>query len=335
MNSPTERPGLAEEAAVERAPSGFRSVPAIADLLRRNAVLVLFIVVFVGLTFASPAFLSAQNLLNILNQNAPLAIIATAGTLVIISGGFDLSTGAIVGIASVTAAWTAVNVDPLLGLFVAPVAGTGLGLINGLIITRFRIHSFLATLATSLMYSSFALFISGGFLIAVDPKTVFTFLGRGKLGDVYVAILVLALFASAMTVLLNRTAFGRYVFAVGGNQEAALLSGVRVDRVRIWTFVLSGLSAGIAGTIVVSRIASGQPQAGGGIALQAIAAIILGGTSIYGGAGAIWRTLVGVYLLALIANGFNILNANPFYIDLTTGIIIVTAVALGASRRSR
>jgi ribose transport system permease protein len=335
VNAPTGRSGNADEAVVEKGRSRFHSIPAIGELARRNAVLVLFIVVFVGLTFASPAFLSAQNLLNILNQNAPLAIIATAGTLVIISGGFDLSTGAIFGIASVTAAWTAVNVNPLLGLFVAPLAGAGLGLMNGLIITRFRIHSFLATLATSLMYHSFALFISGGFLIAVDPKTVFTFLGRGKLGDIYVAILVLTLFAVAMTVLLNRTAFGRYVFAIGGNQEAALLSGIRVDRVRIWGFVLSGLAAGIAGTILVSRIASGQPQAGSGMELQAIAAIILGGTSIYGGVGAIWRTLVGVYLLALIANGFNILNANPFYIDLTTGIIIVTAVALSASRRSR
>lgn len=303
------------------------------DHMARNAVVVLFVVVFACLSFASSAFLKPENIINILNQNAPLAIVATAGTLVIISGGFDLSTGAIFAISNVLAAWIAVNVNPLLGLIAAPVAGLVLGLVNGLIITRLRIHSFLATLATSLMYQSFALFITGGFFIAVSEGTVFTELGRARVASVYVAIIVLAVFAILMTVLLNRTTFGRYVFAVGGNEEAALLSGVLVSRIRVWVFGLSGLAAGIAGTIQASRIASGQPQAGSYIVLQAIAAVILGGTSIYGGSGAIWRTLVGVYLLALIANGFNILNANPFFIDLTTGIIIIAAVALNASRR--
>lgn len=307
----------------------------VLDFLTRNAVLVLFVAVFVWLSFASSAFLKPQNLFNILNQNAPLAIVATAGTLVIISGGFDLSTGAVFAIANCVAAWVAVTINPLLGLVAAPIVGAGLGTINGLIITRFRIHSFLATLATSLMYQSFALFITGGFLITVNETGAFTVLGRGRIGPVYIAILVLAAFAAVMIVLLNRTTFGRYLVAVGGNREAALLSGVRVNAVTIAAFALSGLAAGLAGTITVSRIASAVPTAGSEITLQAIAAIILGGTSIYGGAGAIWRTLVGVFLLALIGNGFNILNANPFFIDLTTGIIIVAAVALSASRRTR
>ena len=307
----------------------------IVDFAAQYAVLVLFIAIFIWLSFASPAFLRSQNIINILNQNAPLAIIATAGTFVIISGGFDLSTGAMFAIANVVAAWIAVNVDPILGLILAPFAGAVLGVVNGLIVTRFKIHSFLATLATSLMYQSFALFITGGFLIAVNESEVFTYLGRGRIGPVYVAIFVLAAFVAVAILLLNRTTFGRYVFAVGGNEEAALLSGIRVNRIKVLAFGLSGFAAGLAGTIEVSRIASGQPTAGGEITLDAIAAIILGGTSIYGGAGAIWRTLVGVYLLALIGNGFNILNANPFFIDLTTGIIIVAAVALAASRRAR
>jgi ribose transport system permease protein len=131
------------------------------------------------------------------------------------------------------------------------------------------------------------------------------------------------------------SALGRFIFAVGGNEEAALLSGVSVARIKIVAFVLSGIAAGIAGAITVSRIASGQPESGAGVELQAIAAIILGGTSIYGGAGAIWRSVAGVFLLALIANGFNILNANPFLKDLTTGVIIIAAVALSAARRPR
>lgn len=325
---PARTGGAAAERRVNRA--------AWLDIARSNGVLVLFVLIFIWLSFASSAFLKPRNLINILNQNTPLAIVAVAGTFVIISGGFDLSTGAIFAIADVVAAWLAVHLTPALGLILAPFAGAVLGLVNGLVITRFRIHSFLATLATSLMYQSVALFITGGFLITVSEGRVFTSLGRGQVGTVYVAIFVLAVFTLASMILLHRTAFGRYVYSVGGNEEAALLSGIRVNRIKVLAFTLSGLAAGLAGTIQVSRIASGEPTSGGiNITLQAIAAIILGGTSIYGGAGAVWRSLIGVYLLALIGNGFNILNANPFFIDLTTGLIIVAAVALSASRRTR
>jgi ribose transport system permease protein len=307
----------------------------VLELLREYAVLVLFAAVFIWLTFASPAFLTTGNLLNILNQNAPLAIVAAAGTLVIISGGFDLSTGAIFGVAAVVSAWLAVNVDPILGLASAPVVGAALGLLNGAVITAFRVHSFLATLATSLVYRGSALLIAGGFLIPVGHLASFTVLGRGRIGDINIAVFVLAAWVVVLWVVLNRSQLGRFIFAVGGNEEAALLSGVSVARIKIVAFVLSGIASGIAGAITVSRIASGQPQAGEGVELQAIAAIILGGTSIYGGAGAIWRSIAGVYLLALIANGFNILNANPFLKDLTTGVIIIIAVALSAARRLR
>ena len=137
------------------------------------------------------------------------------------------------------------------------------------------------------------------------------------------------------TFLARRTVAGRHIYAVGGNVDAAVLSGVRVRRVQILAFTLSGVAAGIGGAITVSRVATGSAQAGEGVELQAIASIILGGTSVYGGEGAVWRSLAGVMLLALINNGFNILNANPFYKDLTTGLIIVLAVALsvGSGRR--
>jgi ribose transport system permease protein len=303
----------------------------ILDFLAEYAVLVLLVAIFIWLTFASEAFLSQRNLLNILNQNAPLAIIACAGTLVIIGGGFDLSTGAIAGVASVTTAWLAVNVDPFLGLICGPLVGMALGLSNGIVIAVFKIHSFLATLATSLVYSGAAQFITGGFLISVSAPE-FTILGRGRFMDVNYAVMVFLVFAAAIWIVLDRTQLGRYVYAIGGNEEAAVLSGIRVNQVRVATFVLSGLAAGIAGAIIVSRIASGQPQTGEGLALQAIAAIILGGTSIYGGAGAVWRSIAGVYLLALIGNGFNILNVDPFIKDVVTGLIIIAAVGLSAAR---
>ncbi|MEU9889793.1 ABC transporter permease [Sphaerisporangium sp. NPDC051011] len=303
--------------------------------IRRNAVLILLVALFVTLSVSTSSFLTVTNVINILNQNTPLAIIACAGTLVVICGGFDLSTGAIFSVAGVVAAWVAANLgSPLLGLLSAPVVGAVLGLVNGVAITRLRIHSFLATLASSLVYGGLAVLITGGFLISVGDVS-FTALGRGGVGPIYYAVIIFAVFALVSGFLLNYTTFGRYVLSVGGNSEAAELSGIRVDRIKLYTFLYSGLAAGIAAAIGVSRIGSGQPQAGSGLQLLAIAAVILGGTSIYGGIGAIWRSVCGVYLLALIDNGFDILNANPFFKDLTTGVVILAAVALSAAKKGR
>lgn len=306
-----------------------------ADQARRYGVVILLVLLTIILTVQSDAFFTQRNLLNILNQNAPLAIIAMAGTLVIVAGGFDLSTGGTFVVAAVTAAWIAVNHDPLLGLVIAPFVGLALGLVNGVIIASLRVHSFLATLATSLVFRGLAVLITGGKLISLTNNETFARLGRGKVGPVNYTVLIMVLVFAALTFLATKTVAGRQIYAVGGNPDAALLSGVRNKRIQILTFALSGLAAGLAGTITVSRVATGSALAGAGIELQAIAAVILGGTSIYGGEGAVWRSVAGVMLLALINNGFNILNANPFYKDLTTGGIIVLAVALSAGVKNR
>lgn len=320
--------------AIEVPESNLRKENAVM-FLREYAVLILLAAIFITLSLASDSFLSVSNILNILNQQAPLAIVAVAGTLVIISGGFDLSTGAIFAIANVVAAWIAVNLGNVwVGLAIAPLVGLILGAINGTLITKLHIHSFLATLASSLAFRAIAVLITGGALISVaDPK--FAIIGRDRLFGVFWSIYILVAFVIFIAFVLNRTKFGRYVFAVGGSEEAAVMSGISVDRIRITVFALSGLAAGVASSIAVSRVASGQPLAGTGLELQAIAAIILGGTSIYGGMGAIWRSLGGVYLIALIGNGFNLLNLNPLFKDLVTGIIILSAVALSATERRK
>lgn len=304
------------------------------DFLREYGVLVIILLLLVGLSFASPNFLTPRNLLNILNQSTPLFIIACALTLVIIGGGFDLSTGAIFGVAAVSAGWIATNVDPVLAIFMGPLIGMILGTINGAIITGFGVHSFLVTLATSLVYRGIAILITDGKLIPVRIAE-FSWLGRERIGMINVAVLVMLAFMVLMMFTLNRTTLGRAIFAVGGNEEAALLSGIRTNLVKIITFALSGGAAGLAGVITVSRISMAEPQAGTGMEFEAIAAVILGGTSIMGGAGAVWRSMAGVLLIALIGNGFNILNVNPFFKDLTTGVIIVLAVALAASGNRR
>ncbi len=302
------------------------------NFLRTYAVLILIVLLMIILTLSSEAFLTPRNLLNILNQNAPLAIIASALTLVIIVGGFDLSTAAIFAVASVTAAWIAINYNPYVGLLVAPLIGIVLGYLNGIIITSLKVHSFLSTIATSLVFRGMAILITGGFLIPVRMKE-FTWLGREKIFDVHVAVYVLLVFAIISTFILNRTTIGRYIFAIGGNEDASILSGIKVNLVKIFAFSFCGFASGIAAAVQVSRISLGTSQAGLGMELQAIAAVILGGTSIYGGSGAVWRSIAGVMLLALINNGFNILNADPFYKDLTTGLVIIAAVALTAGRK--
>ncbi len=306
----------------------------VARFLQTYAVLVIGVALFVLLSLLSDSFLTFRNLLNILNQNAPLAIMASAMTLVIIGGGFDLSVGATFAVAGVTAAWVALNVDPYVGLLMAPLVGAALGLINGVVITRLNVHSFLATIATSLVFKGVAIVISDGRLIPVRLDD-FTWLGRDKFLGIFIAVYVFVAFALVLTFVLNRTTLGRKIFSVGGNEEAAILSGIRTDRIKIATFVIAGISAGLAAAISVSRISMGQASAGTGLELQAIAAVILGGTSIYGGVGAVWRSVAGVLLLALISNGFNILNADPFYRDLTTGLVILGAVGISAAGRRR
>jgi ribose transport system permease protein len=304
---------------------------AALDIARDYAVLILLVALIIVLAVSTPSFFTTTNLLNIVNQNAPLAIIAVAGTFVIISGSFDLSTAAMYAVGSVAAAWVAKHTgNASLALLTAPVLGLLLGVFNGLAVTKLRVHSFLATLASSLIFKAVAVLITGGFLITVTAPG-FSNLGRGKVGIVFYSVLILVLFAGIMWFVLNGTTFGRHVFAVGGNQEAAKLSGISVDRVKVIVFALSGLAAGIAAAIGVSRIGSGQPQAGIGLEFNAIAAVILGGTSIYGGVGAVWRSVAGVFLIALIGNGFDILGWDPQLKDLVTGVIILAAVALAAS----
>ncbi|MDE0521117.1 MAG: ABC transporter permease [Boseongicola sp. SB0662_bin_57] len=302
--------------------------------LQTYAVLILIVALMVALTILSDSFLTLRNLLNILNQNAPLAIMASAMTLVIIVGGFDLSVGAIFAVGSVTSAWIALHVDPYLGLLLAPLIGLVLGVVNGMVITRLNVHSFLATIATSLIFKGVAIVISDGRLISVRIDS-YIWLGRGKFLGVFNSIWIMVTFALILTFLLTRTTFGRRIFSVGGNEEAAILSGIRTHRIKIATFALAGLAAGLASIITTSRVALGQASAGQGMELQAIAAVILGGTSIYGGQGAVWRSLAGVFLLALINNGFNILNADPFFRDLTTGLVILAAIGVSAIGQAR
>lgn len=308
--------------------------------LRDFGIVFAFALLFIVLTFSSDVFLSQRNWMNILDQWSPIGIMACGWTLALIAGGFDLSIGAVYALCSVIAAKMALELDSAaLGLLLGCLAGLGVGMFNGTVVTVGRINSFMATLATSFMIRGLALVISGGFLIRVvddlGRPTKFNVIGRSELLGAKYTVWLWAGVIVVTAFLLHRTTFGRAIYATGGNAAAARLSGVRVDLVRWTTFAISGLTAGIAGMIIASRVSTGQSDVGVGIEFDVIAAVVVGGSSILGGAGAIWRTVIGVLLLAMIQNGFNLLNVDAVYQRIFFGAIILLAVAIDAwSRRS-
>ncbi len=306
-------------------------VPLNFGMLRSYGIIFAFIVVFILLSTLTSAFATTRNILNVLDQASQVGLAALGVTMPIIGGCFDLSLGSVYAATGSLAAFIARSGYTELGIVIGILLGLLLGCLNGLVVTKLHINSFVATLATGLIIRGIAYVMTNGLLIEIlDPK--FEVLGRGLFLGVKLPIYMFFGFAILVWFLLSRTTFGRYVYAIGGNEEAARLSGVHTDLIRILTFAISGLGAGLAGVIAASRIATGQAGVGDPVTLSAIAAVVIGGTSILGGEGAIWRTIFGVLLLQLISNGMNILDIPPFYQLIVQGVIILFAVTLDAFR---
>jgi ribose transport system permease protein len=320
------------------AEGGARGVVRRIDLavIRDYGVVVAFIGLFITLSASSPVFLTWQNMKNLAFQTAPVGIIAVGGTLVFIAGGFDLSVGAISGFSGIMAAkaFNSTGLGLWPSLILGALVGLGFGLGNGLLITLGRVNAFIATLATSIIINGLGQVVTHGNLVSVASDR-FTTLGLGTLWGVNYPVFVWFGFAGVCGFLLSRTAFGRYVYAAGGNAEAARLSGVRVNVVRATTFAVSGLAAGIAGVILVSEVQTAQWNANTGIEFDAITAIVLGGTSLLGGEGAIWRSVLGAFFLQMIGNGFNLLGTTPELQYVIKGLILAAAVSLDAWARRR
>jgi ribose transport system permease protein len=302
--------------------------------LRDYGIVYAFLALFIALSFASNSFLKFQNISNILDQWSAIGLLACGETICIIAGVFDLSVGAIVSVSGVVACKVANSTTPTLGLVAGVATGLGLGIVNGIVIDRTRINSFIGTLATSIVYSGLAIIITGGLIQTVlDPS--FGRLGQDDFFGITYTGWVWIIFALVSGFVLSRTVFGRYVYAVGGNSEAARLSGVRVGVTRGSCFAISGLAAGLAGVLLASRTQSAAANLGSGMELTAISAAVVGGTSILGGEGAIWRAVLGTLLLAIIGNGFNLLNIDTTYQQIVQGGLILLAVAADQLARRR
>jgi ribose transport system permease protein len=304
-----------------------------AEHVRDYGIVVFAIALFIYFSVASSVFLTKNNLLNLVFQNATIGVAACAVTLTIIAGNFDLSLGSIFVLSEVLAAWAAVHIGVWWCFPVALAAGAAMGAINGLLVTKLRINAFLATLATALSFGGFAVAVTKGGLLITPSSSVFTFLGQHRVAGVQYPVIIFALVAIVFQLVLAYTVFGRHLYGVGGNRDAARLSGIKVDRAVIITFVITGAACGLAGLIDASTTGSGSSDLsglGGQLALLAIAGVALGGTSIFGGVGSVWRTVLGVLILGMITNGFDLLAVPDYWQDVVRGILIITAVGISS-----
>jgi ribose transport system permease protein len=310
--------------------------PALATGLRRAAILYPFLILFIVLSVSSGPFFTKVNLLDILDQQASTLIIAAAGTLVLVAGGIDLSVGAIYALAGVTAAHLALFASPGVAILAGVAVGLGVGLVNGVIVTAFRINALIATLAMSFVVSGLASLVTGGNLVIDYSHPGFADLARTSFLTVNTSTWTMLAVVVALAVVLARTTAGRYMYASGSNAEAARLSGVRVQLIKLITFVISGGAAALCGVIDASRVLSAQASNGETtLTFTVLAGIVVGGTSILGGEGAMWRTVVGVLFIALIGNGFDLLGLNPLYEQIALGGILLIAVGYDAWSRLR
>jgi len=310
-------------------------LPSAAQAVRRSGILIPFAILFVALSLASPTFLRIENLQNILDQQASIIIVAAAGTLVLIAGGIDLSVGATYALAGVTAATMAPTYGPVVATLTGVAIGLFVGVANGAVVTRLQINALIATLAMSFVVSGVASLVTQGNLVVAFGEDDFQALANTRILGLTSAAWIMLVVAVSFAILLARTVFGRYVYATGGNAEAARLGGVSVNQVRLVTFALSGAAAGFAGVIDSARVLSAQAASGSFLAFTVLAGIVVGGTSIMGGEGAVWRTFVGCMFIALVGNGYNQLGLDPFYRQITLGVLLLLAVGVDAwSRRA-
>jgi ribose transport system permease protein len=303
---------------------------------RRGGIIFPFLVLFIVLSISSGPFFTKANLLDILDQQASTLIIAAAGTLVLVAGGIDLSVGATYALASVVATKLALSVNPVLAILAGVAVGLVVGLVNGVITTFFRINSLIATLAMSFVVAGLASLVTSGNLIIAYTALGYSKLARTSFLTVNTSTWVMLAMVIALGVVLSRTIAGRYMYAAGSNAEAARLAGVRVQLIRLTTFVISGGAAALGGIIDASRVLSAQASNGEtALTFTVLAGIVVGGTSILGGEGAVWRTVVGTLFIALIGNGFVLLGLNPLYEQITLGGILLIAVGVDAWSRLR
>ena len=300
------------------------------ELVSKLGPLFGLILLIIVVSILNPSFLSITNIFNVLRQVSISAIIAFGMTFVILTGGIDLSVGSTLALTgAIAASMLSSGMDPLLTIGIALIVGLVLGALNGVIITKGKVAPFIATLATMTIYRGLTLVYTDGRPISgLGDHYSFQLIGKGYFLGFPVPVVTMVIAFIILYFILQKTTFGRRVYAVGGNEEAAKLSGINTDRVKIAVYAITGFLAALAALILTSRLNSAQPTAGESYELDAIAAVVLGGTSLNGGKGWIFGTLVGALIIGVLNNGMNLIGVSSFWQQVVKGIVILIAVLM-------
>ena len=295
-------------------------------------IIVAFLVLCVFLSVfpkTSGSFFTRQNIFNVLRQISTNLFLACGMTMVIILGGIDLSVGSIIALSGCISAGCVARFNlPLpIALLMGLLVGLLVGMFNGAVISKTTIPAFIVTLATMNIAKGLAYVYTGGSPVRVVTKE-WQFLGAGYVGIFPTPVVILVIVLIITAIIMNKTKMGRHMYAVGGNQQAAEFSGIKVEKVKFFVHAFSGLMAGLAGIVLASRMYSGQPTAGDGAEMDAIAAVVVGGTSMAGGSGKIGGTIIGGLIIGVLNNGLNLLNVNSFWQYVVKGVVILLAVFL-------
>ncbi|MEH2437196.1 MAG: ribose ABC transporter permease [Nostoc sp.] len=313
--------------------SASRNRKSISSLLEVAGILPILIIICILFAFLSPNFLTAGNIVNVLRQASINIVLATGMTFVILTGGIDLSVGSILGVSAVVA--LVVSLLPALSWAAVPaalLAGLLLGLVNGAIITFLDVPPFIVTLGSLTALRGLAFLVAKGTTL-INPDINFAWVGNTYLGPIPWLVIIALLAIIASWFVLRQTVLGVQIYAVGGNERAARLTGIKVNRVLLFVYGISGLLAGLAGIMSASRLYSASGILGQGYELDAIAAVILGGTSFTGGIGTIGGTLLGALIIAILNNGLTLLNLSYFWQLVVKGLVIILAVVIDRLRR--
>ncbi|MGM8211292.1 ABC transporter permease [Virgibacillus sp. W0430] len=297
-------------------------------LLDKYRVLLIFALLLIVASFLSDAFLTTSNLFNVFRQVSIIAIMSVGMTLVILTAGIDLSVGSVMAFSgAVLAGVITAGVALPIAIIACLLVGIVLGAFNGFIISKGKVPAFIATLAVMVIARGMTLVFTQGNPIVVSNSS-FRFIGAGDIFGIPFPIVLMLVIFIIMYWVLKHTTFGRYIFAIGGNEEASRLAGISVDKVKIAVYSLAGLFASISALIYTSRLMSAQPNAGAGMELDAIAAVIIGGTRLSGGRGGVTGTLIGALIMGVLDNILNLTNVSPFYQDIAKGLVILAAVLI-------
>ncbi|AKO90957.1 ribose ABC transporter permease RbsC [Priestia filamentosa] len=310
--------------------TAINKVNHVDNLLQKLGPLLGFIILVAIVSILNPSFLEPLNLLNLLRQVAINALIAFGMTFVILTGGIDLSVGSILALSSALIAGMIVSgIDPILAILIGCILGAVMGAINGLLITKGKMAPFIATLATMTIFRGLTLvYTDGNPITGLGENYAFQLFGRGYFLGIPVPAITMIISFAVLWVILHKTSFGRKTYAIGGNEKAALISGIKVPRVKVMIYALAGLLSALAGAILTSRLNSAQPTAGTSYELDAIAAVVLGGTSLSGGRGLIVGTLIGALIIGTLNNGLNLLGVSSFFQMVVKGVVILIAVLI-------